>query len=114
VRRLADETRAGAAIQLLTGIVSTSGTMEHLINIANGLFILGYLVRDLLWLRALSLAGACCLALYFGLRPEPIMQVVYWNVFFALLNAVWIIRLACERFASRKTALEVAGTVRRA
>jgi hypothetical protein len=71
--------------------------MDHLITLANGLFIFGYLVRDLLWLRTLACSGACCLALYFASRDEPLMHVVYWNVFFAALNGVWILWLIYEK-----------------
>jgi hypothetical protein len=64
--------------------------MDVLVTVANCLFILGYAVKDLLWLRALSFAGATCLAFYFGFRDEPLMHVAYWNVFFAALNAFWV------------------------
>lgn len=75
--------------------------MDALVTVANGFFILGYFVKDLLKLRALSFAGACCLACYFALRPEPLPHVAGWNAFFALLNALWVCRLAYERWAKR-------------
>lgn len=71
--------------------------MDALVTIANGFFILGYFVKDLLKLRALSFAGASCLAIYFGFRPEPLPHVAGWNVLFAALNALWICRLAYEK-----------------
>ena len=71
--------------------------MEALVTIANGLFILGYFARDLLKVRALSFAGACCLAFYFAFRADPLVQVAYWNLFFAGLNAAWVGRLVYER-----------------
>lgn len=70
--------------------------MDALVTIANGFFILGYFVKDLLKLRVLSFAGACCLAFYFAFRPEPLPHVAWWNVFFACLNAIWICRLVYE------------------
>jgi hypothetical protein len=74
--------------------------MEHLITIANLLYVGAYFVREVLWLRMLALAGSCCLALYFASRPDPLMNVVCWNLFFAALNAFWIARLLAQRRAA--------------
>ncbi len=71
--------------------------MDPLLNIANLLYLAAYFVRDVLWLRLLSLVGAGCLMLYFYAQPQPFMQVVYWNLVFAGLNVYWIGRLALER-----------------
>jgi len=71
--------------------------MDALVTVANCFFILGYLAKDLLWVRGLSFIGACCLAVYFGFRHEPLMHVVYWNLFFASLNAFWVCRLLYEK-----------------
>jgi hypothetical protein len=50
-------------------------------------------VRKTLWLRTLSLAGTSCLLAYFLTLPVPLMQAVYWNTLYAVINAVWIGRL---------------------
>jgi len=71
--------------------------MNSLLYLANGLNLLSYFVRDVLHLRVFTLASLACLALYFTSRPEPLMEVVYWNLFFLLLNAVQIGRLLLER-----------------
>ncbi len=71
--------------------------MDYLATIANTLFISGYLVRDMLKLRLLSLVGTCCLAVYFCALSEPLMHMVAWNVFYALLNAAWVIRLLADK-----------------
>jgi hypothetical protein len=71
--------------------------MDPLINLANLLYVSAYFVRDILWLRTLSATAACCLTAHFYLMPEPLMTIVYWNVFFAALNALWIGRLVRER-----------------
>jgi hypothetical protein len=71
--------------------------VEPLLTLANVLYVLAYFVRPTLWLRALSLAGAACLIVYFYSLPEPLMQVVYWNSAFALINAAWIGRLLFSR-----------------
>jgi hypothetical protein len=46
--------------------------------------------------RALS-PGTACLIVYFYSLPEPMMQVVYWNSVFALINAAWTGRLLFAR-----------------
>jgi len=71
--------------------------MEHLVTAANGLFIASYFVRNLLVLRAFSLSGATCLLVYFYTLEVPLMHLVYWNAFYCVLNAVWVLRLLYER-----------------
>ncbi|MBA1146128.1 hypothetical protein H0Z60_03545 [Ectothiorhodospiraceae bacterium WFHF3C12] len=78
--------------------------MEHLVTAANGLFIASYFVRNLLLLRALSLAGASCLLAYFYTLPEPLMHLVYWNAFYCALNVVWVLRLLYERSRDARAA----------
>lgn len=81
--------------------------MEILIYIANGMNLLGYCMRDLLRLRFMMLAAASCLAAYFYCHPEPLMTVVYWNLFYVGLNAYQIARLIRERTSSRATGRSV-------
>lgn len=71
--------------------------MDAMIYIANGLNLMSYFVRDILHLRALTIVAVACLAVYFVSRPQPLMEVVYWNLFFLLLNALQIIRLLLLR-----------------
>ena len=71
--------------------------MESLINIANLLYILTYFVQDLLRIRFLTLAGSAMLVVYFGLQPEPVMTLIYWNVFFILLNIFQLLRLVAQQ-----------------
>jgi hypothetical protein len=78
---------------------SEDRAMEYFINIANILYLLSYFVRDILWLRILTVIAALCLIPYFYFRAEPIMPVIYWNTFFIVLNVYWILRLASERSA---------------
>ena len=73
--------------------------MEYFINIANILYLLSYFVRDILWLRVLTVVAALCLIPYFYFRATPIMPVIYWNGFFIVLNIYWIFRLLAERRA---------------
>jgi hypothetical protein len=71
--------------------------VEPLLTLANLFYVSAYFVGRTLWLRALSLAGTVCLIVYFSSLPEPLMQVVYWNALFALINAVWVGRLLWAR-----------------
>jgi hypothetical protein len=67
--------------------------MDPLVTLANLLFVGAYFVRSMVWLRVLALSGASCLAVYFYTLPQPLMNVVYWNLFYVALNSVWIGRL---------------------
>lgn len=66
--------------------------METLIYIANGMNLLGYCMKDMLRLRIMMLLAASCLALYFYSLSEPLMTVVYWNLFYVGLNLLQIAR----------------------
>ncbi len=67
------------------------------INVANVLYLASYSVRDILWLRMLSVTGALSLLPYYYLQPTPLMTPIYWNILFLAINAYWIIRLLLER-----------------
>ncbi len=75
--------------------------MEALIYAANGLYLLSYLVRDILRLRLLTIVAACCLVTYFYSQAEPLMTVVYWNLFFVTLNVLQLTRILWERYRTR-------------
>jgi hypothetical protein len=70
---------------------------DLLIHAANVLYLLAFTVRDILWLRSLTVVAACCLVPYYLLLPEPLMMPVYWNLLFTALNLYWIWRLLLER-----------------
>lgn len=71
--------------------------MDYLINIANILYLFSYLVRDILWLRILTVIAASCLIPYFYFRPDPLIIAIYWNLLFTSLNIFWIVWLLIER-----------------
>ncbi len=71
--------------------------MDALLYLANGLNLLSYFMRDILYLRIFTVSSLTCLALYFASRTEPLMEVVYWNLFFLLLNGFQIGRILLER-----------------
>jgi hypothetical protein len=75
--------------------------MEALVYVANLLYLGSYFVQDMLRLRALTIVAAICLVGYFASRPEPLITVVCWNLFFVALNLMQIGRLLAAR---RRTA----------
>ena len=77
--------------------------MDYLINIANVLYLFSYLVRDILWLRILTVIAAFFLIPYFYLRPDPLIVAIYWNLLFLSLNIFWVGRLLLERRPVRLT-----------
>jgi hypothetical protein len=80
--------------------------MEALVYAANALYLVAYAVRDMLHLRLLTIVATCCLAIYFYNQAEPMMTVVYWNMFFVALNAVQLGRICNERMRTRDSVEE--------
>lgn len=79
--------------------------MDALLYLANGLNLLSYFVRDVLCLRVFTTAAVTCLALYFAGRPEPLMEVVYWNLLFVALNVGQLAWIALQRYGPRGPAV---------
>ena len=71
--------------------------MDILIHSANVLYLVSYVMRNILWLRVFTVIGASCLMAYLYFRPDPLITAVCWNVVFVLLNLYWIVRLILER-----------------
>lgn len=80
--------------------------MEALIHSANVIYLVSYVMRDILWLRIFTVIAALCLILYFNFLPEPLLTPVYWNILFVTLNVFWISRLLLERRPINLTADE--------
>lgn len=72
--------------------------MEALVYTANFLYLLAYLVRDIFYLRLLTIVAACCLVTYFYNQAEPLITVVCWNLFFVGLNVLQLTRILWERY----------------
>lgn len=71
--------------------------MDLILNGANLLYVAAYFTTDLLRLRLLTMIAAACLATYFALQPEPLLNVVAWNLFFLVLNLVQLARIVARR-----------------
>lgn len=78
--------------------------MEILVYAANCLYLVSYMVQDMLRLRLLTLVAAVCLMTYFYLLPEPLLLVVSWNLVFIAMNVVQLIRLLARRRYTERTA----------
>ena len=64
---------------------------------ANVLYLISYSVRDILWLRVLSVVAGTLLIPYYAMQPTPLMDAIRWNVLFISINGYWIVRLMLER-----------------
>jgi len=77
--------------------------MDYLIHGANVLYLVSYAVRDILWLRILTVVAALTLIVYFLTRSDPLYVAVYWNLLFTAINIFWVIKLIVERRPVRLT-----------
>lgn len=55
------------------------------------LLAMSYLVRDIVWLRAISIPASVCSILFNYFAPaEPLWLIINWNLFFLFVNSVQI------------------------
>lgn len=71
--------------------------MDILLHSANVLYLFSFLMRDILWLRVLTVIAASLLIAFFWFRPDPLLGAIAWNLVFTALNIYWITRLILER-----------------
>jgi hypothetical protein len=67
--------------------------MEALVSLANILYVATYFTENLLRVRLMTLCAGCCLIAYHACRPEPLLTIIGWNVFFVGLNLAQLVRL---------------------
>lgn len=67
--------------------------LESFIFVGNLLYVATYFTERLLRVRMMTLCAGCCLVVYHALRPDPIVSILGWNVFFVALNLVHLMRL---------------------
>lgn len=65
--------------------------------IANILFCVAYLVRDMAWLRAITILAASLTLPYFFAQSEPLYSAMGWQVAFIVINTVNLAVLLLER-----------------
>jgi len=66
-------------------------------HLANALYLISYAVRDILWLRLITVLGGATLLASFFLQPAPPRPAIAWNVVFLVINVVRIHLLIRER-----------------
>ena len=80
--------------------------MAYLIHGANVLYLLSYLVRDILWLRILTVCAGVSLIPYFYFQDPPLLPAVIWNLVFVSINVIQIRILLLERMPVRMSERE--------
>jgi hypothetical protein len=81
--------------------------IELCCHAANVLYLLSYLVRDMLWLRLLTCVGLTLGVIFFACQPTPYYGPSTWHVCFLLINAYQIWRLVRERRQQMLSAKQV-------
>jgi hypothetical protein len=77
--------------------------VESCIHLANLVYLLSYLDRDMLHLRVLTCVGLMLGLVFFTCQPSPLYAPTAWQVVFLVINAVQIRRLVRERRRLRLT-----------
>ena len=80
--------------------------MEIWFHLANILYVVSYLVTDILWLRALAVLGGLSSLTWTLTTPTPSATFIGWTLVYNTINIVQIARLWRERRPVRLTAEE--------
>lgn len=73
-------------------------TAQIIGHLANLIFAAAYLVRDIMWLRVLSIGGCLAAALFNYFAPaSPLWVAIFWNILFIAMNVIWCVILWRER-----------------
>jgi hypothetical protein len=75
---------------------------------SNLTYVAAYLVKDILWLRILSIAGSLIVLPYFLLQPEPLWTPVFWSFVFISINLTRAWQIFLDRRPVKLTAEEEA------
>ena len=79
---------------------------NYFLAAANVLLLVGYSVREVLWLRLLAAAASLIAIPYYALQPTPLRAPIIWDVIFATINLFQSWRLYLERRPIQLTAEE--------
>jgi hypothetical protein len=82
--------------------------MEIWFHLANVLYVVSYLVTDIMWLRALAVMGGLSSLTWTLTTPTPSMTFIGWTLVYNTINMVQIARLWHERRPIRLHAEEQA------
>ncbi|MFC1693443.1 cyclic nucleotide-binding domain-containing protein [Candidatus Latescibacterota bacterium] len=64
---------------------------------ANLMYCLAYVVRDILWLRILTIVAALCTFPYFYFQEVPLYSALFWQTAFIVINTINLTILILER-----------------
>ena len=64
---------------------------------ANIIYCIAYAVRDIFWLRILTIVAAALTYPYFYLQTEPLWSAIFWQSAFLIINLINVIALFIER-----------------
>jgi hypothetical protein len=71
--------------------------VEMCLHLANVLYLVSFLGRDMLWLRALTCAGLSLGIVFFSCQAAPLYGPTAWHVVFLAINGLQIVRMSFER-----------------
>jgi hypothetical protein len=72
--------------------------MQYMIHVGNILYLCAYLVRDILWLRVITVVAAISfLPYYYSCQATPMYAPIAWLSLFTLVNLFQIVILFFER-----------------
>lgn len=78
--------------------------LEVIANTSYALLLASYIMRDILWLRVLTVVSLSFEIPYYYFQPEPLWDGIGWDVAFIVINVLWIGRLMYERRPVKFTA----------
>ncbi|MEL6751570.1 MAG: cyclic nucleotide-binding domain-containing protein [Pseudomonadota bacterium] len=71
---------------------------DWFVHAAAGLYVVAFLIRDQMWLRAIVLVGTIFYIGYYYLAPEtPLWAAIWWSLALMVANLVSFLRLALDR-----------------
>ncbi|MEM7209165.1 MAG: cyclic nucleotide-binding domain-containing protein [Pseudomonadota bacterium] len=76
----------------------------YLFFLANIIYCCAYVIREILWLRVLTVIGALCTFPYFIFQAEVLYSALLWQSAFAIINIFNIVYLVWDRKPVEMTA----------
>lgn len=71
--------------------------LELVANTSYAILLASYIMRDILWLRVLTVISLCFEIPYYYFQLDPLWDGISWDLAFIAINVYWIARLVFER-----------------
>lgn len=71
--------------------------LDLVANTSYAILLASYIMRDILWLRVLTVISLCFEIPYYYFQSSPLWDGIGWDVAFIAINVYWIARLVFER-----------------